>query len=240
MPAFGAAIGLGAQEIELDLWAAKDGTIVSIHDPVLDRVSTGKGFVWEYTYEELLQYDFGIKENEKFAGMRIPTFEDVLKKFACHTVMNIHVKARDDVNPLPEETLREIIRLIDKYDCRKYSYFMSGNPAILQQLRELAPDITRCAGATEDPYEDLVDKALATDSKKIQLFSPHFEKAGGDEYVRKAIEKAHANGVIVNLFYSDDFNEARKYLEMGADTILTNDFQRVRGALEGFPTYLFR
>ncbi|MBE6611138.1 MAG: hypothetical protein E7632_01485, partial [Ruminococcaceae bacterium] len=69
LPAYGAAIGLGAEEIEFDLWAAKDGTIVSIHDPVLDRVSDGKGNVWNYTYEELLAYDFGIRHGEAFKGM---------------------------------------------------------------------------------------------------------------------------------------------------------------------------
>jgi glycerophosphoryl diester phosphodiesterase len=40
MAAFGAAIGLGADEIEFDLWPTKDGEIVSIHDRSLDRVST--------------------------------------------------------------------------------------------------------------------------------------------------------------------------------------------------------
>ena len=169
----------------------------------------------------------------------VPTFEDILKKFACHTVMNIHIKARDDINPLPEENLREIIRLIDKYDCRKYSYFMTGNPAILKQLQELAPDIARCAGATDDPFEDLVEKAIKYDCKKIQLFQPHFKKNEPD-YVANAIKKAHDNGIVVNVFYADTVEEARQYLELGADTILTNDYQRVSVAADGFEKYLRR
>ena len=43
MPAFGAAIALGAEEIEFDLRTTKDGVIVSIHDYLLDRVSDGEG-----------------------------------------------------------------------------------------------------------------------------------------------------------------------------------------------------
>ena len=38
MPAFAAAIALGAEEIEFDLWATKDGELVTAHDSKLERV----------------------------------------------------------------------------------------------------------------------------------------------------------------------------------------------------------
>ncbi len=228
LPAFGAAVALGAHEIEFDLWATKDGEIVSIHDCNLDRVSTGKGLVWDYTYDELAEFDFGVKYSPEYEGLRILKFEDILKKFACHTVMNIHIKAQDDINPLPEETLVKIIRLIEKYDCKKYCYFMTGNPAILGQLLDLAPDIQRCAGAScgpRLPKEDLVDKAIKYKCSKIQLFKPFFGENEPD-YLEKAIKKAHDNGIRVNIFWSDDPEETKRYIDMGVDTVLSNDYQR--------------
>ena len=60
MPAYGAAVALGAQEIEFDVWTTTDGVLVSCHDPVLDRVSNGHGNIYEHSYEELLNLDFGI------------------------------------------------------------------------------------------------------------------------------------------------------------------------------------
>ena len=108
---------------------------------------------------------------------------------------------------------------------------MSGNPAILRQLEILAPHIERCAGAAEDPKDDLVEKALKYGCTKIQLYSPHFEFNPPD-YVEKAVEKAHKNGIKVNLFYSDDKEEAKKYLDFGVDTILTNDYNRVSSILK--------
>lgn len=239
MPAFGAAVALGADEIEFDLWSSKDGVIVSIHDDKLDRVSNGSGLVYEHTYEELLELDFGSRYSEKFSELKIPTFEDILKKFACHTVMNVHVKHINDNDPLPEQTVREIIRLIDKYDCRKYCYIMSGNPEILKQFRALAPDIVRCAGASAPEY-DLVDKALECDCKKIQLFCYHFDILGGDDYVKDIIARAHDNGIAVNLFHVESREEAERYLEMGVDTILTNDYGRVSKAKDGKEKYLIR
>ena len=226
LPAYGAAIALGAQEIEFDLWAAKDGVIVSTHDPGLERTSDGTGFVWEYTYEELLRFDFGSKKDPAYAGLRIMTFEEVLRKFACHAVMNIHIKTRDNVTPLPEETLREIIRLIDKYDCRRWCYFMSGNVAVHEQLREMATDIARCAGAAAEwPADDLVAKALRLGCKKIQLFKPHFKNYPAD-YLETVVPYAHENGLRVNIFWSDDPAETRRYLDLGIDTVLTNDYLR--------------
>ena len=55
MPAYGAAIAMGADEIEFDLWWTKDGKVVSCHDRRLHRVSTGEGSITDCTYEELLQ-----------------------------------------------------------------------------------------------------------------------------------------------------------------------------------------
>lgn len=145
-PAFGAAVALGAEEIEFDLWETRDGKIISLHDPTLDRVSNGHGYVYEKTYDELLKLDFGAKHGEHFKGLKILTLEEILKKFSCHTVMNIHIKSKNNTEPLPEQYLRNIVDLIDKYDCRQYVYFMTGNDTVLAQLREIAPDICRCCG----------------------------------------------------------------------------------------------
>ncbi len=214
MPAFGAAIAMGAEEIEFDLWYTKNGEIVSIHDDCLDRVSDGTGRIYDHTYEELLKYDFGIKCSEKYKGMKILKFEEILKKFACHTIMNIHVKTIDDDCEYDRALLEKIITLIDKYDCRKYVYFMSGNDNLLRLAQELAPDICRCCGAGKDPW-DMVDRAIKYDCKKIQLFKPFFNQ--------EIIDRAHANGIICNVFGSDETEETKKFLDMGIDIILTND-----------------
>lgn len=229
LPAFGAAVAMGASEIEFDLWATKDGVIVSLHDAKLDRVSNGSGYIWDHTYEELLRLDFGTVYSEEYAGLKLLTFEEILKKLACHTVMNVHVKSRNDTDPLEEKTLKAIISLIRKYDCEKYCYFMSGNPAILGQLRELAPDIARCAGAGDYHY-DLVQKALDYGCSKIQLFKPHF-KHFEEDYLEKIIARAHENNIRVNYFWSDNPDEAKKCISLGVDTILTNDYQRISHAL---------
>ena len=221
MPAYGAAVALGAQEIEFDIWFTKDGIPVSTHDSTLDRVSDGTGNVWDYTYEELLQFDFGHKYNEEFRGLRILTFEEILQKFACHVIMNIHIKTIGNykIEPYNEEYLKEILRLIDKYDCRKYVYFMVSRDVVLEQLKEMAPDIPRCCGERFDRLWEIVDRAIEHGCEKVQLFKPYFNQ--------EMIDKAHAHGIICNVCWADDVEEAKEFLDMGIDTILTNDYLKI-------------
>ena len=222
MPAFGAAVAMGAEEIEFDLWYTKDGEIVSIHDSSLERVSDGVGRVCEHTYAELAQLDFGSKHGERFAGMRVLRFEEILQKLSCHVVMNIHLKP-DHPEPYPEEVFRKILDLIDRYDCRKYVYFMTVNPHVLTMAAELAPDIGRCLGFSKK-NPDMVDMAVEYGCQKIQLFKPYFDQ--------DMIDRAHRNGILCNVFFADEPEEAKRYLDMGIDTILTNDYHRVAQAVK--------
>ncbi|MBR6708377.1 MAG: hypothetical protein IKL84_01705 [Clostridia bacterium] len=222
MPAYAAAIALGAQEIEFDLWETKDGEIVSIHDRRLDRVSNGTGCVWDYTLEELRQFDFGKGFDGAYSGMKVLTFEDILRQFSCHTIMNIHIKSRDVTAPLDENYLKKIIRLIELYDCEKYVYFMTGNDVLLRQLGELAPHLQRCVGGGNGK-DIIVERAIEMGCEKVQFVKGHV--------TREKVELAHAHGIRCNIFWSDDPAEATEFLDMGIDTILTNDYQRMAAAL---------
>ncbi len=223
MPAFGAAVALGADEIEFDLWTTKDGEIVSAHDRRLDRVSDGTGDVSDCTYAQLLKLDFGKKFAPQYAGLKIPTFEQILKKFACHAIMNIHLKSADNTVALDEKALLKIIGLIRKYDCSKYVYFMTGNNTVMKQLIALAPDISRCQGAGDNP-DDIVEFAIENKCRKLQFFKPHISC--------DMIKKAHEHNIRCNVFWSDDPQEAAEFIKMGVDTVLTNDYHRIAQAIK--------
>ena len=225
MPAYGAAIAMGADEIELDLWPTSDGEIVSCHDRDLDRVSDGTGMIIEHTLEELKQLDFGFKFHEKFRGLRILQFEDILKKFACQVIMNVHIKPLTDMEPYPEALMKKIIGLIRKYDCEKHVYLMLETDAQLRQFKEYAPDIAVCVGHWKKRPWEIVDRAIEFGCEKVQLYH-HY-------YNQEMIDKAREHGIICNAFYADDPETANHYLAMGVDTILTNEFQIVKMVVKG-------
>lgn len=222
MPAFGAAISLGAKEIEFDIWPTKDGEIVSCHDSSLDRVSTGSGKIYDRTYAELCELDFGVKFGEGFKGLRVVRFEEILQKYAGHTIMNIHVKTRSDV--YDENAMKKIVALIRKYDCAKHVYFMISHDGVIKQFMEYAPDIHMCVGHLSERAWEIVERAIDHGAQKVQLFKPYFNK--------ETVEKAHANGIRCNVFYADDPKEAKEYIEMGIDTVLTNDYLAISNALK--------
>ena len=223
MPAFGSAVALGAEEIEFDLWSTLDGVLVSCHDATLDRVSNGTGKIYEHTYNELLKLDFGEKHGEKFKGLKIPTFEEILQKFAGRVIMNIHVKIWDlnFENPMIEE----IVALIRKYDCEKHIYFMTSSDEMIKKVMQYAPDLKICVGwdGNKDPMS-IVDRAIELKAYKVQLYKPYFNQ--------ESVDKAHAHGILCNVFWADDVEEAKKYFDMGIDTVLTNDYLAIKSALK--------
>ncbi|MBQ4298192.1 MAG: hypothetical protein II771_07845 [Clostridia bacterium] len=227
MPAFGAAVALGADEIEFDLWPSADGEVVSTHDARLGRVSDGEGMVWEKTVGELKTLDFGAKFSEAFTGLRIPTFEEILRAFSRRTVMNIHIKTSAEPSfILRGEWLDRIVSLVRRYGCEKHMYFMSGDDAVLAYLQKTAPDLPRCCGYGKNRAEDQVTRGLRYGCTKIQLFL--------DRFTPELIARAHGNGMKVTAFFADTAEKAKWYLDQGADTILTNDYLRVSGYVKNY------
>ena len=222
LPAFGAAVALGAEEIEFDIWSTKDRVLVSCHDSTLERVSDGGGKIYEHTYEELLNMDFGIKHGEKFRGLKIPTFEEILQKFAGRVIMNIHVKIWD--LDFSDNMIKEIVGLVRKYDCANHVYFMTVNDKIIKEVMRYAPDIPVCVGwdRNKDPLS-IVERAIVLGAKKVQLYKSYFNQ--------QSIDLAHEHGILCNVFWADDPEEAIRYRNMGIDCILTNDYLTIKNAL---------
>lgn len=53
------AIELGVDAVEVDVRMCRDGTLMVIHDPTVDRTTNGRGHVKDMTLKELKQLDAG-------------------------------------------------------------------------------------------------------------------------------------------------------------------------------------
>ena len=164
-----------------------------------------------------------MKHGDRFKGLGIATFEDILRKFAGRVIMNVHVKIWD--YGFENDMLEEIVALIRKYDAQRHVYFMTANDAMIRKAMAYAPDIPCCVGwdGNRDKMS-MVNRARALGVKKIQLFKPYFDE--------NTVKEAHAAGIICNVFWSDDPEEAIEYRRMGIDTILTNDYLNISNALK--------
>ncbi|MBQ6351988.1 MAG: hypothetical protein IJJ28_01805, partial [Lentisphaeria bacterium] len=218
-------IALGAEEIEFDLWETADGVPVSIHDPDLERVSNGIGKVREKTLAELAQLDFGSKHGAPFAGLKVLKFEDILRAFPRQTVMNIHIKSLPDER-FSRDFVKKVARMLDEYDCASHAYFMAIDN-VMEAALEVAPHIPRCMGAGPKPLRlAIVDRALKYHCQKVQFYLTY--------WTPDLIKKAKDNGLISNYFFCDDPVQARQMLELGIDTVLSNDYWRIAQVKEQF------
>ena len=52
--------------IEVDVKITKDNIPFLLHDDLLDRTTSGKGFPYEYTYSEIARLDAGSWFNKKY------------------------------------------------------------------------------------------------------------------------------------------------------------------------------
>ncbi len=222
MPAFGAAVAMGAQEIEFDLWSTTDGALVTAHDRKLERVSNGTGFVDEHSLAELKALDFGVKFGEVYKDLRLPTFEEILQKFAGRVVMNIHVKIWDkDTN---DRMIEQIASFIEKYDCVRHVYFMSTNTNALLEMRERLPHAGYCQGSGQG-HEYMIEMAIKHRFEKVQFVS-------WKPMEQSMIDRCHAHGILCNYCQANDSETARKVLDMGIDCVLTDDYHTVKSGLE--------
>lgn len=137
-----------------------------------------------------------------------------------------HVVAAYEERPLlpyPERDFQKIIDTLDAFKCREHAY-IAGEKDVLHTARLMAPDIALCCLEGHMNFT-IVEHALEYGCKKVQFCKNLTTQA--------MIDKARANGLICNLFWADSAKEAKAYMDIGIDCILTNNIGVVKAELEG-------
>src|SRR5262249_41026557 len=146
---FALAHALGADVLELDVHASRDGVIVVIHDPTLERTTNGSGAVRDGLWYDLQQLDAGYQftrdgrdSSYRGQGIRLPTLEAVLQKFPL-VYCNIEIK--QDTPPIVEE----VVRMIKEFDAESRVVLAAAEDSIMQHLRRHAGPIATSFAAGE-------------------------------------------------------------------------------------------
>ncbi len=137
MIAFEKAIQMGADGIELDVQMTKDGQLVVIHDETINRTSNGRGYVSQYTLDELRKYNFnnGFKTNKP---INIPTLEEVYKYMGITSLM-INVELKNSI--MEYKGMEEkVIDLARKMKLEERIIYSSFSRESIAKIRKLAPD----------------------------------------------------------------------------------------------------
>jgi len=212
LPAFAAAVALGVEEIELDLWASRDGQLVVCHDADVARTSNGRGLIRDLDWADIRKLDAGSGHGQQWAGVPFCRLDEVLECVGGRVVMNIHVK---DAGP-DGLVIRRSMLLAERLSMLPTIYF-AGDRQVLEWANKVAPDVPRCCLEGQANAQELLDNAIRYGCRRLQFCSPHFTPID--------LARAHASGMICNLFFGDrpdTSDEALRACELGFDAVLTN------------------
>ena len=132
IPAIENAIADGAEYVELDLRTTKDGKLVILHDPTVDRMTDGSGLVTHLNFKELRKLKVQDKSHPEFGTSFIPTFEEILN--AIHEKINLYLDFKDADVALTWDLLRR-----NKMDKSVVVYINSLEQ--YTQWRKVAPSV---------------------------------------------------------------------------------------------------
>lgn len=165
---------------EIDPRLTKDSVIVLMHDATLDRTTTGKGKVSDYTWKEL--QSVRLKDSEgNVTQCSIPTLEKVITWSKGRTVVNL------DKKDVPMEM---IVALIKKLKAQDHVMLTVHTGAQARYYYDRFPDIMLSVFArTAAEYEDMTISGVPW-KNMIAYVGPTY-----DEKNRKIIESLHGHGV---------------------------------------------
>lgn len=109
LPAFQAAIDLGADCVELDVQMTADGVVMVSHDPSLKRCTGVDRRICDMSYEEVRRLDAGSFFSPEYAGTQIPTLQEVIDLCKGRIRLNIEIKDNAKTPELEAETARLIL-----------------------------------------------------------------------------------------------------------------------------------
>ncbi|NLZ56404.1 MAG: hypothetical protein GX900_07060 [Clostridiaceae bacterium] len=225
LAALSLAVGLGAEEIEIDLWPSKDGELVVCHDETVDRTSNGSGRIADMYWDEIKKLDSGSWFSERYAGMPFCRLKDVLQRFSRQTTVNIHIKSHGkNSGYYDRDVFRSIVSEIYRYDMADHVY-IAGVEDVLRTAVEIAPELPRAALDGTRDYT-LVKLAREYGCERVQLFRGYYDQS--------MIEEAKEHGIICNLFWCDEPEDVERLINSGIDNLLANDFLAVKNALDRF------
>lgn len=194
---------------ETDIHTTQDGQWICMHDSTVDRTTNGRGKINEVTLEQInmMSIDSGNNIN-KYPNLKVPTFEEYLN--CC--IENKLYPIIEIKRAKSQEEYDSFMAIVRKYKIEKECVVISFDYDALEEIRK------------RSRYIYIQFLAEITEENILRVKS--LGNAGFDcEYVtltKELIDRVHEEGIMVNCWTVDEYNDARKLVDMGIDMITTN------------------
>ncbi len=238
------ALAVGVTTLEMDVVISKDKQVVVSHEAYFSHeISTSpdgepiakdeekQHNIYQMTYDEVKQYDVGLREHSRFPLQRKipaikPLLSDVLNQAEVYAenndlkkpYYNIEIKRRPEndsvYNPPVEEFVRLVIQQVNEFDIRDRVIIQSFDLETLQQVEHIAPELKRAL---------LIEnkKSFAKNLDDLgyipEVYSPNFKLVSPG-----LIRACHEKGVLIIPLTVNKKKDMRIMIELGVDGIITD------------------
>lgn len=210
MIAFKKALECGVDGIELDVQLTKDGEVVIIHDETIDRTTTGKGFVVDYTYEELEKFDASFKFKD-LGFNKIPTLREYFQLVKDYDIVtNVELKTGINEYLGIEEKVWELIK---EYNLEEKVIISSFNHFSVMRMKKIAPQLKY--GFLSEDW--IIDAGKYTHSHGVQCYHPRF-----NNLVPNVIKELKKYNLEINTWTVNLEEDMRYLYSNNIDVIITN------------------
>ena len=216
--AFRNAVALGTDFIEFDVHLSKDGEVVVIHDPTLDRTTTGSGPVKDRTVAELkalrLKDRTGAVTQET-----VPTLDEVAAVAAGakrRMLLEIKVDPSRARYPGIEE---KVLAILDRHGMAGSTVVMAFGAPTWRRVRELRPDVVTCALYSA---RMLAGSTLAAELETLRSAGVGFIGVEHTAVDAAAVAQARAAGIGLGAWTVNDAAAMKRIIDAGAGILITD------------------
>jgi glycerophosphoryl diester phosphodiesterase len=209
LASFQKGLELGADMLELDVHLSRDGELVVIHDPTLDRTTNGTGYIKNYTVKELKQFDAS-KRFDAYRGEHIPILQEVFDLMQKRVNFAVDIKNCPILYP---EIEKKLVRLIEKNELVDNVIVISFYYPSLKEIKRLNPDIKTgitYVGTLFEPW--VVAEAVGADA-----LHPKYEYTMMDVVV-----EARKRDYLVHPWSINTVPEIEQWINYGVDGVVSD------------------
>ena len=194
-------IDWGVDYVEIDVRTSKDGVLVLMHDPTVNRTTNGKGLVRQLTAAQLDELDAGSWKDPKYAGEKVPRLETYLRWIKGKAKVYFDVKDAD---------LKQLVELVRAVGLEKECFFWCNTPRQTLRLRELDQQM-----AVKVNIRSVEDVAQA-----VERFQANIVEVGLDNMSDELLKQCHERGLKVMIYHPGKFPDAyREIIKWNVDMV---------------------
>ena len=189
------AIALGVDQIEIDVQLTKDGHLILMHDPTIDRTTNGSGKIVELTYAEIRQFDAG-------SGELVPTLDEALVLVDGKVILQIELKGQGTAQPTVSAVMNA-----GREDHVVLTSFMHQE---LKDAHRLNPRLRLGALWGRLPV-DVMQQTKQLDVEALHIWHEFVDQ--------RLVTEAHAQGLLVRAWNTSKEEDMRRLITLGVDAI---------------------